>query len=175
MAVLGLCAPALIYLVFSVTQVSIDTVQGMFNTAFLKMWVTLVFTILLNFLCKTGLGIISWLIVFIPFILMTVIVTMLLLLFGLDPRTGRLRVRPVAAREAGRPRRDERKKERAERERERREAGDGENVQGHGTYYPEKDFNSGRDESHTSRAQRQVLGDAVQSRTDLQRDPLQRR
>ena len=73
------------------------------------MWVTLVFTILLNFLCKTGLGIISWLIVFIPFILMTVIVTMLLLLFGLDPRTGRLRVRPVAARETGRPRRDERK------------------------------------------------------------------
>ena len=84
-----ICAPALIYLVFSLTQVVIDTVSGTYNIAFIKLWVTLIFTILLNFLCSKGLGIISWIIVFIPFILMTVIVTMILLMLGLNPATGR--------------------------------------------------------------------------------------
>ena len=57
-----------------------------------KMFVALIFTILLNYLCSLGLGIISWLIVFIPFILMTLIVSMLLLMFGLDPTTGKLKI-----------------------------------------------------------------------------------
>ena len=87
-----ICVPALIYLVFSVTQISIDSVQGLYNLAFVKLWVAFIFTILLNYLCQLGLGIVSWLIVFIPFILMTVIVAMLLLMLGLDPRTGRIKV-----------------------------------------------------------------------------------
>ena len=45
---------------------------------------------MLNYLCSSGLGILSWIIVFIPFILMTVIVTMLLFVFNLDPKTGNL-------------------------------------------------------------------------------------
>ena len=36
------------------------------------------------------MGIISWIIVFIPFIFMTVIVGILLYTFGLDPATGKL-------------------------------------------------------------------------------------
>ena len=39
-----------------------------------------------------GLDVVSWLIVFIPFILMTVIVSMLLVMFGLDPSTGKLAI-----------------------------------------------------------------------------------
>tara|TARA_B100001057_G_scaffold491198_1_gene580961 strand:- start:6396 stop:6821 length:426 start_codon:yes stop_codon:yes gene_type:complete len=87
-----ICPPALIYLVFSMTQVTIDTMQGAYNKAFIKLWVTMIFTILLNHLCMTGLGIVSWLIVFIPFILMSVIVTLLLFMFGLDPETGKLAI-----------------------------------------------------------------------------------
>ena len=49
----------------------------------------MIFTLLLNYLCSQGLGVISWIIVFIPFILMTVIVTLLLVVFGLDPLTGK--------------------------------------------------------------------------------------
>ena len=86
------CPPALIYLVFSMTQVTIDTMQGAYNKAFIKLWVTMIFTILLNHLCMTGLGIVSWLIVFIPFILMSVIVTLLLFMFGLDPESGKLAI-----------------------------------------------------------------------------------
>ena len=87
-----ICPPALIYLIFSITQVSIDTVQGAYNTALVKIWVAFVFTVLLNYLCLNGLNVVSWLIVFIPFILMTVIVSMLLVMFGLDPSTGKLAI-----------------------------------------------------------------------------------
>ena len=87
-----LCPPALIYLLFSITQIVIDTVKGLYNTALIKIWVALIFTILLNYLCISGLGIISWLIVFIPFILMTLVVSILLLMFGLDPSTGKIKV-----------------------------------------------------------------------------------
>ena len=86
-----LCPPALIYLIFSFTQIVIDTLKGYYNMATMKLWVAFVFTILLNYLCQSGLGIISWIIVFVPFILMTVIVGILLVVFGLDPRTGKLR------------------------------------------------------------------------------------
>ena len=79
-------------LIFSTTQVIIDSVKGLYNTALMKIWVAILFTILLNYLCSLGLGTISWLIVFIPFILMTLVVAVLLLMFGLDPSTGKLKI-----------------------------------------------------------------------------------
>jgi|APSaa5957512493_1039668.scaffolds.fasta_scaffold41255_1 hypothetical protein len=85
-----LCPPALIYIIYATTQIGIDTARGEYNTAFLKFWVAIIFTVLLNHLCQSGLGIISWIIVFIPFILMTFIVALLLLVFGLDPKTGKI-------------------------------------------------------------------------------------
>ena len=86
----NLCGPALIYLIFSFTQILIDTLKGLYNTAFMKAIVTVMITILLNILCESGLNVVSWIIVFIPFILMTVIVSMLLYIFGLDAATGSL-------------------------------------------------------------------------------------
>lgn len=88
---LGLCPPAIIYLIFSATQILIDTFKGMYNTAFMKCIVTVMVTLLLNILCEQGLGIVSWVIVFIPFILMTAIVSVLLYTFGLDTETGKLK------------------------------------------------------------------------------------
>jgi hypothetical protein len=93
MAFKNLCPPALIYLLFSITQVVIDTVRGLYNTALIKIWVAFIFTILLNYLCQLGLGIISWFIVFIPFLLMTLVVAILLLMFGLDPSTGKIKMK----------------------------------------------------------------------------------
>jgi hypothetical protein len=90
---LGLCAPALIYVAFSLTQVIIDTFKGLYNTAFFKVIVMIIITILLNALCQAGMGIISWIIVFVPFIFMSVIVAILLYVFGLDPATGKLSVK----------------------------------------------------------------------------------
>jgi hypothetical protein len=85
-----LCPPAIIYLIFSATQILIDTIKGLYNTAVMKIIVMVMVTLLLNILCDQGLGFVSWIIVFIPFLLMTVIVSMLLYLFGLDAATGSL-------------------------------------------------------------------------------------
>jgi hypothetical protein len=87
---INLCPPAIIYLIFSITQIIIDTFKGLYNTAFIKVIVTTMVTFLLNILCEKGLSVVSWIIVFVPFILMTVIVTMLLYIFGLDAATGSL-------------------------------------------------------------------------------------
>jgi len=83
-----LCPPALIYVVFSMTQIIIDTIKGLYNTALMKFIVMSMCTLLLNALCENGMSIISWIIVFVPFMLMTVIVSMLLYIFGLDIATG---------------------------------------------------------------------------------------
>lgn len=85
-----LCPPAILYIAFSITQILIDTFSGMYNTAFFKFIVMIIFSVVLNILCNRGLGIISWFIVFIPFIMMTIITTMLLFVFGLSPATGSL-------------------------------------------------------------------------------------
>jgi hypothetical protein len=87
-----LCAPALIYMIFSITQIIIDIFKGLYNTALFKCIIMIMITLLLNALCQQGLSIISWFIVFIPFILMSVVVTILLYVFGLDVATGKLNV-----------------------------------------------------------------------------------
>jgi hypothetical protein len=84
----NLCPPALIYVLFSLTHIIIDTFKGLYNTAFMKMIVMIIVAFLLNVLCEGGLSVISWIIVFIPFIFMTIIVTMLLYIFGLDAASG---------------------------------------------------------------------------------------
>lgn len=86
-----ICAPALIYLVFSLTQIIIDAMTGLYNTALMKLVVATMVTFLLNTLCNRELTVISWLIVFIPFILMTTIVSILLYVFGLDVARGKFK------------------------------------------------------------------------------------
>jgi hypothetical protein len=86
----NLCTPAILYLAFSVTQIVIDIFKNLYNTAFLKFVVMIIFTVLLNLLCKSGLTILSWFIVFIPFIMMTIITTILLFVFGLNPTQGNI-------------------------------------------------------------------------------------
>ena len=90
MLINNLCGAALIYLVFSLTQIIIDIFKELYNTAFLKFIVMIVFTILLNILCEKGLGVVSWMIVFVPFIFMTLITSILLFTFGLTPSRGRV-------------------------------------------------------------------------------------
>ncbi len=90
-----LCAPALIYLIFSFSQIIIDIFKKMYNTALVKFIIMILFTVLLNMLCQMELSIVSWLIITIPFIFMSVITTILLFVFGLDPKTGKLKITNV--------------------------------------------------------------------------------
>jgi len=80
-----LCSPAILYLGFSLTQITIDTFKGFYSTAFFKTIVMIIFTLLLNIMCQRGLNVISWIIVFAPFILMTYITAVLMFVFGLSP------------------------------------------------------------------------------------------
>ena len=86
---INLCPPAIIYLIFSITQILIDTFKGLYNTAIVKTIVMIMVTLLLNILCNQGLNYVSWIIVFIPFFLMTVIVSIILYFFGLDAASGK--------------------------------------------------------------------------------------
>ena len=90
MVISNFCAPSLIYLIFGLTQVCLDIYQGFYNTAFMKIIVTAIFTLLLNAMCLSGMNVLAWLIIAIPFILMSVIISMLLFAFGLNPKTGRV-------------------------------------------------------------------------------------
>lgn len=83
-----LCMPALIYLMYSLTHVIIDMYKEQYNKAMIEFWISAIFTLLLNVLCQQGLGIVSWIIVSIPFILMTTIASLLLFSFKLNPATG---------------------------------------------------------------------------------------
>ena len=83
-----LCPPAVIYLLFSLIQILIDSFSGLYNTALIKIIIMIIITLLLNMLCQNGLGVISWIIVFIPFILMSVLVSILLYILGLNTTTG---------------------------------------------------------------------------------------
>ena len=185
-----ICPPALIYLVFSITQVGIDTFQGLYNMAFVKLWVALVFTILLNFLCQHGLGVISWIIVFVPFILMTIIVSMLLVMFGLNPSTGKMQSYTPPKRhrfESGsyyddytgtdemNPRManyDQRQIAAYERQHRRRGEGQGHHDRRHHDRRHHRRHHHNGDEE-LSRPQQHVLDDMVQRRTGLSHDPLQ--
>ena len=91
MALENTCIPVVIYLVFSITQIFIDTYKGLYNVALLKFILMIIFALLLNFLCSVGLGIISWIIVFVPFIFMSLITALLIYFFGLDVKTGKLK------------------------------------------------------------------------------------
>lgn len=79
------CAPALLYVGFSVVQIIIDVFKVEYETAFLKLFSTMIIATLLNMLCKRGLGVLSWFIVFLPFVMMTIISALLLFVFQLKP------------------------------------------------------------------------------------------
>jgi hypothetical protein len=90
------------YLIFSMTQVVIDTIKGFYNVALLKFTMMILFTLLLNILCERGLSLISWIIVFVPFVLTSVITAILLFVFGLDPSSGKI-ITPSASKKMHHP------------------------------------------------------------------------
>jgi hypothetical protein len=69
----------------------LDLYLGLYNTALIKIIVTILITLLLNFLCKKNLGIISWIFVLLPLIFIGVIVSMLLYVFGMSVSSGQIK------------------------------------------------------------------------------------
>ena len=87
-----ICPPALLYLGFSMIQITIDLFQGEYSTSLLKFIVMLIFTTILNIMCLNGLTKLVWFIVLIPFLLLTYITSVMFYVFGVNPGKSDLRV-----------------------------------------------------------------------------------
>ena len=72
------CTPTTFYLVFAGVQIFMDLVNGIYYSAIVKFLIMIVFSTLLNILCMRNLGIVSWILVFMPFILTTLISALVL-------------------------------------------------------------------------------------------------
>ena len=83
-----LCLPAKIYVIFSIIQIILDTFNGLYNTAIMKCIISIIMTIILNTFCSVGMSFVSWIIVFIPFLVLTSAALILLYVFGLKATTG---------------------------------------------------------------------------------------
>jgi len=83
-----ICTPALLYVILCSIQIILDFINGLYNTAVIKIGITIVMTFILNILCDIDLGIVSWIIVLIPFLFMTIIASIILVSLGLDKSDG---------------------------------------------------------------------------------------
>lgn len=85
----NLCGPAVLNVGFSFVQIVIDLFKQQYNTAFFKFIFMIIITIILDILCQLGLQVISWFVVFLPFIFMTVITSIALYIFGMNADIGK--------------------------------------------------------------------------------------
>lgn len=85
-----ICSPSLVYIFFSITKIIIDIYKETYDEALMKTIIMILISILLNILCDRGFEMVAWMIVFIPFILMSVITGLLIYYFGLNPQTGEI-------------------------------------------------------------------------------------
>jgi hypothetical protein len=79
----SLCPPALLYLVFIVINVGLDLSLTMWATAAAKVVMGLAGVVILEALCSVDLGVISWVIVATPFIIVS-LATAISLGLGID-------------------------------------------------------------------------------------------
>jgi hypothetical protein len=91
-----ICSPALLYLAFSMVQITIDLFQGDYQTSLLKFIIMFIFTAILNILCLNGYTKLVWFIVIIPIILLTYISSVLFYVFGINPEKSSVRVKQTA-------------------------------------------------------------------------------
>lgn len=77
-----LCAPALIYFIFTLMAIIMDIYYNFFDDLVQKVLGIFVITFLLNLLCKKGYESISWFIIFVPFITLFLIILTIIFIFG---------------------------------------------------------------------------------------------
>jgi len=67
----SLCPPALLYLLFVTIQIALDISLGMFVLAAIKLAAGIFGVVVLDALCGVNLGIVSWVIIATPFVVMS--------------------------------------------------------------------------------------------------------
>jgi hypothetical protein len=83
-----ICPPALIFVIYMTIQVVIDIFQGFYNRSFVKIVLLFLIGGGLNVLCENGYTIVAWVLVFVPFVLMSLVVVLILFLLKKKETTG---------------------------------------------------------------------------------------
>lgn len=84
----SLCIPALVYMIFMLVHVIVSTFEKNYSDALLNIVLGVLMTLLLQVICMRGMGIVSWIIVFIPFIFYTYMIMIISYVFGVNPQSG---------------------------------------------------------------------------------------
>ena len=77
-----ICPPALIFVIYMAIQVVIDIIQGFYNVAIVKIAVLFIFGAGLNFLCESGYTLVAWILIFVPFVLLSLVVVLILFMLS---------------------------------------------------------------------------------------------
>ena len=85
---LNLYIPTIIYIVFSFAQILIDINKSQYDIAITKSIITIIISILLQYLCNKDYEIIAWLIVLLPFLFISIIMVLLIKVIRFNPSTG---------------------------------------------------------------------------------------
>ena len=83
-----ICPPALIFVIYMAIQVVIDIIQGFYNVAIVKIAVLFIFGAGLNFLCVSGYTLVAWLLIFVPFVLLSLVVVLILFMLSKKETSG---------------------------------------------------------------------------------------
>jgi hypothetical protein len=83
------CAPEIIYILFSLIQIIIDVLDGLYNSAGIKTIISIIVVAVLHVLCQKGLLLISWIIVLTPLLFMAFTASVLLYALNLNPKLGK--------------------------------------------------------------------------------------
>ena len=83
-----ICPPALIFVIYMTIQVVIDIFQGFYNRSFVKIVLLFLIGGGLNVLCENGYTIVAWVLVFVPFVLMSLVVVLILFLLKKKETSG---------------------------------------------------------------------------------------
>ena len=67
---------------------SIDIIQGFYNVAIVKIAVLFIFGAGLNFLCESGYTLVAWLLIFVPFVLLSLVVVLILFMLSKKETSG---------------------------------------------------------------------------------------
>ena len=81
----NLCPPSIIFTVFLFVFLTIDLYDNKYRTAFAKMIIGFMIVSLLQVLCLSDLGVLAWMIVFLPLIIYTYMTIVIYAAFGIDP------------------------------------------------------------------------------------------
>ena len=68
-----LCTPTIIYVVFAGIQIILDVKANRMDIVKVKLIISIIFACLLEILCRRGMGLISWILVFVPFAVVTMV------------------------------------------------------------------------------------------------------